>query len=96
VQFQLNIENVEGLRKALGPWESCPHEPLQIDILAESDTSEVPILLERWLINYQQRKEGGRDTRITTTPKKMGIFLRSLYSYARLLPAFQVRTLVHC
>ena len=87
VKFQLNIESVEYVRKLLEPWSSSLHEPVQLDIITDD---EEQALLERWNIHYLPRSDA-KSERMTAISKKMSILLRTLYAYARMVPAFQVR-----
>lgn len=81
--FPSSVESVDFVRQYLEPWGTNLHEPLQLDILDEEGA-----LVERWTMHYSPKAETVRE-RASTISRKIAILLRTLYSFVRILPAFQ-------
>lgn len=67
------------------------HTSLIIDIFREGSTSSTtPLLLERWNIHFQHRKDETKDVRLSYISKHTGILIRTLYCYVRLLSSYNL------
>jgi autophagy-related protein 13 len=72
-------------------WRQSNLEPLVIDILVVNRESGTEKLLERWVVQYESRKQPstGRKSK-RTYYKAATILFRSLYLLVRLLPAYNL------
>ncbi len=79
------------------------HSTLQIEVMCLAPTLPKPILLERWNLHYEPNEmsglppgaAAGKKADPSNMYKRMIIFIRSLFSYVRLLPAYHLYKLVN-
>jgi autophagy-related protein 13 len=72
-------------------WRQSNLEPLVIDILLVNRVSGTENLLERWVVQYESRKQPGTGRKSKRTYYKAAtILFRSLYLLVRLLPAYNL------
>lgn len=93
-QFSDNADYCKQLIK--GFWKLNPHQSLVIDLFVNDSVDEKYHIFEQWCFQYQ-RKDSNRS--MTSNEKEMPLnlatakivtFLRTLYSFVRLLPGFQL------
>jgi hypothetical protein len=70
--------------EVLGPWKLKPTLPLVVDISFVYEATNQLVLTERWVFVYS--KEDGK----ALPNRKVQTFVRSLFSFVRLLPAYQL------
>ena len=76
--------------KVISPWRSRPTLPLFVDIFLVCEPLKELVLIERWLFRFN--KEDTKDSRAISN-RRIQTFIRSLYSFVRLLPGFQQLTM---
>lgn len=76
-------------RQILQNWKVNITQPLYIDIYYVDSSGQKLYLLERWNFQYL-RKDDHKEARVDITNLKAVTFLRTLYSFMRLLPACQL------
>ena len=105
-RFNLEIEPIPSVRKALLPWKQALHVPIRLDVFYHffsfEKHCEERILLERWCLDYRYHHPQGSSNTIPANQnmiselrqvvKKIVILLRTLHCHARLLPAYSI----HC
>jgi hypothetical protein len=78
----------------MGPWKENPHQLLQIDISWNTGDGRSQILLERWRVHYEYNNNTGMvddiKQQLKQVYRRVGVMLRVLYSYVRMLPANRV------
>jgi hypothetical protein len=78
-------------------WKENPHQLLQIDISWNTGgESGSQFLLERWRVHYEYNNStvlGEVTPQLKQVYKRVGVLLRVLYSYVRMLPAHRVSQL---
>jgi len=80
-------------RNAIKEWKSNPHRVLYLHIYFEQPSTKKKCLLERYAIEYRPRGskvDENTSTLLRLVYKKIAVFLRSLISYVRIVPAFDV------
>jgi hypothetical protein len=95
-RFNLHIPEIELVRTSLQRWRRSLHVPLRLDVYYQHDDRRE--LLERWCIEFTPSPQHFGAECANPDPivqlrhvcKKIVIWLRSLYSMARLLPAHQL------
>lgn len=95
-RFNLHIPEIELVRSSLQRWRRSLHVPLRLDVYYQHDDRRE--LLERWCIEFTPSPQHFGAECASPDPivqlrhvcKKIVIWLRSLYSIARLLPAHQL------
>lgn len=70
------------------------HTPYVLDLFLDVDNNKgvKSLLLERWNIHYDTKRRDTKEGRISSVNKHIGIMMRTLYCFVRLLPAFQLST----
>ena len=70
------------------------HSPFALDLYLDVDNNRgvKSVLLERWYIHYDLKKKDMKEGRISSVNKHVGILMRTIYCFVRLLPAFQLST----
>lgn len=70
------------------------HIAFMLDLYLDVDNNRGvrSVLLERWYIQYDSKKKDMKEGRISSVNKHVGILMRTLYCFVRLLPAYQLST----
>jgi hypothetical protein len=98
-RFNLHIPEIEPVRSSLQRWRRSLHVPLRLDVYYQHSDPNRRELLERWCIEFtpSPHQHFGAEcaspdpiVQLRHVCKKIVIWLRSLYSIARLLPAHQL------
>jgi hypothetical protein len=71
----------------LMPWRLKPTLPLVVDIYCVYESARQLVLIEKWIFWYT--REEGKDMRPVPN-RKVQTFVRSLFSFMRLLPGYQL------
>lgn len=68
--------------------------PYRLDVYLDVDNNNgmSSVLIESWVFHYDNRKRDSKEGRISAVNKHVGILMRTLYCFVRLLPAFQLST----
>jgi hypothetical protein len=74
--------------QALSSWKSDITIPLFVDV-SLLQTKSRKCLIERWKFSYQ-RRDDLKEGRLSAVKKRIVTFLRTFYSFIRLLPGYQV------
>ena len=86
------ISNSDFCAQALSFWRPDISVPLYIDLSLVLSKSR-KMLIERWRFTYQRRNES-KPVKTKMFQKRIITFTRTLYSFVRLLPGFQVLKLL--
>ena len=84
--------NSDFCAQSLNSWKRDITIPLFFDVSILQGQSQ-QILIERWKFNFQRRDEL-KDGRSGAIKKRIVTFLRTFYSFIRLLPGYQILNLV--
>lgn len=70
------------------------HIPFTLDVYLDVDNNNgiSSLLIERWKLHYEVKQHESKEERASTVNKHIGIMIRTLYCYVRLLPSFQLST----
>lgn len=89
-QVRVNYTVSEYCSNNLKPWKRNLSAPLIIDIYIEnSNDNNKLILMERWKLVFK-RLDDLREGRISSINRRIVTLLRTLYSFVRILPGFQL------
>ena len=80
--------NSDFCAQTLNSWKHDLTTPLFFDISLLQGQSQ-KTLIERWNFSYH-RKDDLKEGRISSAKKRIVTFLRTLYSFIRLLPGYQI------
>lgn len=83
-----NISIADFCSSAIAPWRKNLSHPLHFDIFA-FDSHSHPVLIERWKFSFQKR-EDNKEIKVGSVNRRVVTFLRTLYSFVRLIPGFQI------
>ena len=86
--------NLAYIKKRSRDLERNIHIPFTLDVYLDVDNNNgiSSLLIERWKIHYEVKKRESKEERASTVNKHIGIMMRTLYCYVRLLPSFQLST----
>lgn len=85
--------NSDFCTQALSSWKQDVSVPLYIDLSLVLSKSK-KILIERWKFCYQRVNDTSKPVKAKLFQKRIVTFLRTLYSFIRLLPGYQVLKLL--
>jgi hypothetical protein len=90
-QFSNNFDYIKTCTKELSVNLYLPY---RLDVYLDVDNKNGlnSVLIESWLFHYDNRKRDTKEGRISAVNKHVGILMRTLYCFVRLLPAFQLST----
>mmetsp|Transcript_14505 Transcript_14505/g.24071 ORF Transcript_14505/g.24071 Transcript_14505/m.24071 type:complete len:742 (+) Transcript_14505:277-2502(+) len=86
--------NLAYIKKHTRDLERNIHIPFTLDVYLDVDNNNgiSSLLIERWKIHYEVKKRETKEERASSVNKHIGIMMRTLYCYVRLLPSFQLST----
>jgi hypothetical protein len=88
-RFNLQVPEIPEIRQSLQHHRHSLHLPLRLDVYANH------VLVERWSLEYLQQQSqplfGDPIVQLRQVCKKLVIWLRTLYCWTRMLPAFTSR-----
>jgi hypothetical protein len=86
--------NLSYIKKRTRDLERNIHIPFTLDVYLDVDNNNgvSSLLIERWKIHYEVKKRETKEERASSVNKHIGIMMRTLYCYVRLLPSFQLST----
>lgn len=86
--------NFEYIKTATKDLTANLYLPYRLDVYLDVDNNNgmSSVLIESWLFHYDNRKRDSKEGRISAVNKHVGILMRTLYCFVRLLPAFQLST----
>ena len=90
-QESINIDYIRARTKEL---KHNLHLSFALDLYLDVDNNRgvKSVLLERWNIHYDLKRKDMKEGGISSVNKHVGILVRTIYSFVRLLPAFQLST----
>lgn len=67
------------------------YTPYRLDMYLDVDNNNGvrSLLIERWMFHFDNRKKDAKEARVNAVTKHIGILMRTLYCFVRLLPSFQ-------
>jgi hypothetical protein len=86
--------NLAYIKKRTRDLDRNIHIPFTLDVYLDVDNNNgiSSLLIERWKIHYEVKKRETKEERASSVNKHIGIMMRTLYCYVRLLPSFQLST----
>jgi hypothetical protein len=90
-KYPNNFEYIKSSTKELGVTLYLPYR-LDVYLDVDNQNGMRSVLIESWLFHYDNRKRDSKEGRISSVNKHVGILMRTLYCFVRLLPAFQLST----
>lgn len=80
----------EYIRHTVHSWKRQLSRPMNIDLYVFNNSANSHILMERWNFTYTYSPESSEISSNTIINQRIQVLLRSLYSFIRLLPGFNL------